>query len=193
MKKALLIALLSVLQTSMPAHGIETMPPALQGVLIAKMLGFEKRIDQTAFRGMITVGILYDNSQNSKNDAENLATAFEKIRNSDVKIKQYSVNCTLLPLTTDLNLKNELREIHASVLCAFLSSKNAKTVIQITRELKVLSIACTDAEQNVFEGVSVGLGVEQGKSKILINTDSAGLEGREFTSSFLLLTTVVNK
>lgn len=192
MKKTILTVFLSLVIT-MPALCMESMPSALQGVLIAKMLVFQKKIEQTAVNGMITVCVLYDDNQKAADGAENLVAEFKKVNNSGLKIKGFPINCVMVHLAPDTNLKKELNARHTAALCVFSSGENIGPIVEATRALKVLSIACLDPEQNVTKGISVGLAVDNGKSKILINTDSTALEDREFESSFLSLTTIVNK
>lgn len=150
-----------------------SVPGKLQVALFLKILSYDR-----AIKNDVKIGIL-DGS--AKSDIE---SSFQSVQGQKISGFSFSV--------VDLSV-SELSSMKAKgidVLYITPDNKaNISNILKSSRNNKVLTI--TGVPDYVNDGVSVGIGLKNGKPDILVNLSSSKSEDHELSSQLLKLCTII--
>lgn len=172
MKKLLLFFLPIFITFNALAETIPV-PEKLQVALFIKILSYDRKI-----KSDIKIGIL-DGS--NKSDIQN---SFQAVQGQ--KISGYSFSVSTISVSEISSMKSK----NIDVLYITSDNKsNLSNILKASKNSQVLTI--TGVPDYVNEGVSVGIGIKNGKPDILVNLSSSKAESHELSSQLLKLCTIV--
>ncbi len=163
-------------------------PAELQYPLIAKILTFDRNL-ATRSGSEIVLGIVHQPSFPASDGARRDLTA--AAAGSVVRsVEGIPVRVVSIPLTDPSGLPEALAAAGVNlVYLAPLRAVDLNRVLEAARGVGALTV--TGVPEYVSGGVSVGLGLEGGRPRILVNLTSARREGADLASNLLMLAHVV--
>jgi len=174
--KKVFTAVLSACIFGIPVVSAASLPAKLQAALLIKILSEDSSIPKQA-KGTVKIGILGGNFSDFQSEFNQMKEKGVKIQGLDFDTKQISSSA------------EEIKTVNVVLL---LTDGNLTAVTAATQAAKTLSVAGADsAESMVKNGASVGLALDGGKPKLLVNITSLSKEGHELTPSILQLCTIL--
>lgn len=172
MKKFLFILFSVVICSNAFAESMP-IPVKLQSALFLKILSYDRKI-----KNDIKIAVL-DGSNKSE-----IESSFQAVKGQ--KISGYSFSVSGISLS-------ELSSMKANSIDILYVTSNNKAhisnIIKSSRSNGVLTI--TGIPEYVNDGLSVGIGIKNGKPDILVNLSSSKSEDHELSSQLLKLCTIV--
>jgi hypothetical protein len=157
MKNFMFIPIIAML-FSAAAYGEDKAPPEIQAALFVKLLGFDKTLS-----GNISICVIGE---------PEFAAEMKKGIGKDIG------SAKLTSVTESNGMPSEKPSI---VYLGDASKFNE--VIAYTKANKILSI--TGISELVEKGISLGIGISEGKPKVMLNMTSSKEEGREWNPAIL--------
>ncbi|MDH3733679.1 MAG: YfiR family protein [Gemmatimonadota bacterium] len=164
------------------------LPVDFQVSLFARVLHFDRNLD--AGEGEIVVGVLFQEGfrESSRAKDQFISTMAEDLRNSalgrPVRVVPLALGGAELP--------RELWPTDIDVLyVAPLRAYSLRAITDASRERGILTV--TGVPQYVSEGISLGLDVEAGRTRILVNRAASIAEGADLSAELLKLARIVDR
>jgi hypothetical protein len=180
-----LVFLASLVASS--AYAGEVAPEKLATIL-TRALSYDDNLASRA-HGSVIIALLYkpDDPQ-SKANAESVYPAWRRLEH--LHVRGMPLGIVKLPWEGPARLKTQLAEqgIDMLFVCAGLSSV-VPQITSVTRSSQVVSAAALP--DDVREGLSVGVSMEDSQSTITVNLAASRAEGAAFSSELLRLARLV--
>ncbi|HEY6553184.1 MAG TPA: YfiR family protein [Vicinamibacteria bacterium] len=174
----------------LPPAGAEEMalPIPKQVPLFLKILTYDRNLGNKA-GAELAIGIVYDPSdRDSRKATEDLGGVL--FQNRGKTVKQLPVKYYTIEYTDNADLERFVKQKGISVLyLAPGNARNLANILELSQEKHLTTL--TGVPDYVRKGASVGLGLSQDKTEILINLKSTRLEGIDFDASLLRLATIL--
>jgi YfiR/HmsC-like len=159
--------------------------PGKRTLLLAKALSYERRLAETK-GGSVGIAVLFlDGDAASQASASRWIQSFQMV--APLKVHGVPVEAWAVPYQPT-GLSELVRAKGIDVLLACDGVPFA-AIAQVARERRVLSAA--DTRAGIDGRLSLGVFVEGGRPRILINARSAKAEGAEFSAKLLQLADVL--
>jgi len=181
-----------LLFVSIPVHAEDVPVPAIiQVPLLLKILTFDRNFDQRV-GSVLRIGVVYvDDVPASRQAKDDISTALNGF--ADKTIKKLPISYVLLRYSTEQSFEDAAKNHGVNVL--YVTPGNAKFLaglLRVSRKHRMTTV--TGLPEYVKEGVTVGFDLtSDNKTKILINLNSARLEGVAFDANLLRLSTVLQR
>lgn len=164
-------------------------PVDVQFNLFMKIFSFDRNLTGRV-ENEIVLGVLYQKKYRESLTTKNKIEDMVKIYNSLPEIKT-PVNFVPLEIKQDTDINEMLSRQNLDVL--YLCPVRAVDITQISTECRNLKISSvTGVPEYLIHGISVGLDIKGQKPQILINLDSARLEGSDYSSQLLKLAKIID-
>lgn len=157
-----------------------------RATIVAKALSYEPTLPERA-KGQVQVAILY-RAGDSKAEARAKEWEGSLRAIADVKIQGMTLSPARYPFGSDTAAELKKRGAHVIVMCDGLSAQLAQ-VKALAAALKALSIA--DVRSDSEKGITLGVFMEGGKPKVVINLQGAKNDGVKFSSKLLQIAEVI--
>jgi hypothetical protein len=191
--KKLITALPAIwLIAAVSLHGQDLLPAKLQAALLFKTLGYVTSPDQICVNGTIYVGILFDDKIATQAYSKDVLGEILTLKSTNYKVYNADIEPILLKYDKEEALSENLAKRKIRVLYVITQNKDyLKTILKLTKQLKILSVTGINPDEHVKFGISIGFGVHDGKPAIITNTKSIKNEEKEFKKDFYSLVTTV--
>jgi hypothetical protein len=166
-----------------------TVPVNIQFKIFLKILSYNRNLDLTD--GKLNILIIYQNNfRTSLNVKNNIIDYFEKEKIYNFENVPLLINSISINNETDIENylnKNKCQVIYITPVRSF----DFELFKDLCHKQKILSL--TGVTEYVYNGISVGIDIKGEKPDILINLKSAKLEGADFSSQLLKISTIIEK
>jgi hypothetical protein len=190
MRRTSFLLVLALAATGHPTASGQSVPvPAeLQYTLIAKVLTFDRNLSDRS-GAEIVMGIVYQPTFPAS-DGVRREIAEAAGRSVVRSIEGIRVRVVEIPLRNPAELAGALQQAGVNLLYVTpLRAVDLARVLAAAREAGALTV--TGVPEYVSAGVSLGLGLDAGRPRILVNLSSARREGADLSSNLLMLADVV--
>jgi hypothetical protein len=172
-----LLISLPVLADSMPV------PAKIQAAIFLKVICYDKNMKNKSGNN-IKIGVFYSNSPNSIKARDDFEASVNSV--SGKKVGDFNFSAVGI----EISQINSIKSKGIKVLYITPENKtNLETIKKIARENGLMTI--TGVPEYVESGISVGLEAKGDSSRIIINLNSAKLEGIEFSAQLLKLARII--
>ncbi len=158
--------------------------------ILMRALTYEQSLDRKAGTS-IRVGVLYDPSSTDSVQASMTAIALFQAQARTMTFKERRILVVGVPIQRDdARLMEDLAaDLKVAYLTPGLAQQTVERVVAATRTLGVISMSAL--RDHVRWGVALGVALQAGKPRILVNLAAARLEGAEFSSQLLQLADLI--
>jgi hypothetical protein len=184
---AAILLLCSLGQPSSETMGISA---SLQFQIFLKILRFEKNLPTRAGAEIVIAVLYQEGYRDSFVAMRDILKALSESPDSPVEnipVKSVAIN---IDKETDIGealTRHRALIIYVTPLRAF----DIDTILSVSRLRKLITV--TGVTDYVKKGVSIGLGLKEGKPEILINLQAAKNEGSDFSSNLLKLARIIGE
>lgn len=164
-------------------------PPDFQALLFYKVLNFDRTGAKRTEREFV-VGVVYRSDRpQSKEHFEEVFSGFHQ-QLEDKVLFEKSIRVLALPVAKDANIETliPLNSYHALYLCQDLAETFSE-IVAVSRANKIITLSA--AVEYLYEGVTIGVKLVGGKSKIIINKASTTGVGLNLDPRFLQLAEII--
>ncbi|MFH1336142.1 MAG: YfiR family protein [Candidatus Zixiibacteriota bacterium] len=167
----------------------ETLPEEIQVPLLLKILTYDRSMEGKA-KDTLRIGVLYyPNDDQSKKNKNSIMEYLKN--NKDKTINGIPFSFVEIGFISGKQLGDAVTRKNIMVLYITSDGNHTiKEISELTQTKKILTM--TGRVDYVDLGISVGLGIEDEKSQIVINLPSARAEGSDFSAKLLKLCKIVN-
>lgn len=164
-------------------------PIEIQVPMLLKILTFDRNLEKRSGK-KFTIGIIYQSKYKDSFEAKD--KFIESINRISIKkIKDIPIDLLSIDVDgSDLEhaiLKKEINALYIAPLRAF----DIERITKISQDRKIISM--TGIIEQVNSGISIGIGAKGDKPLIIINLESAKLEGIDFSSQLLKLAKIIGE
>lgn len=186
MKYLLIITIFFITLAGIQSAQESNLPIDIQIVMMPKVLMLEKNLYPT---DKIVVGVLYDSLST---ESVSLMKKISKLVRNEKYEKE---NVKFVFQFYDISKIEEWNDfLLDGIQAAYITSIQPNKILSIIPALKEKRIISFTGDKILFRnGLSVLLGREKNKPKIIINLDNARKEGANFSSHLLRMATVIEK
>jgi len=188
-KKIWVLALVFLLFTLGPTRAEKMeVPLDLQVSLILKSLSFDRALRERAGEEL-KIGVLWlprvPDSRAAKDDLSAILGGY-----AHREVEGLPITYKLIEYSSSDKLKKEIGSGGVDLLYITPGNMdNIAAITQVTQRLKLLTV--TGIVGWVDKGVSLGIGLKEGKPQIVVNLESSKAEGVDFDARFLRLAKVI--
>ena len=159
-------------------------PARLQAQLFAKILGFDRNLDSRAGRTVV-IGVLHQRGYRPSLDAgDEIQAAIAALPAGELTLRVVMLDADAADLDALLDAQS-LAVLYVTPLRAL----EVETVAAAARRRSIRTL--TGVPAYVRRGLSIGLGLRDGRPEILVNLEAARAEGANYSSQLLTLVRVV--
>ncbi len=177
---AYLVAALLTLQSPTPQVPLDVQLPAF-----LKALSFDRNL--TVPDGQLTIGVVFDPAdQRSLSAKDRLLEIHQEL--TRLRVKGQRVNLVAIPYDSEASLAAAGVKV---LIVAPLSASSLERLARLSASSDFLALATEVA--GVDRGLAMGMEMEGGKPRFVVNLDAAVEAGAAFESSFLSLCRIVEK
>ncbi|MBN1755399.1 YfiR family protein [bacterium] len=178
-----------LISAALPLENEEMLVPMdMQVPTLMKILKYDRNIEERGQQGL-TIGVIYlPEDPESQSQHNEFLASFESLRSK--RILNLPVNCVSIAGVSNLEEALRTKKVNLIYVTSGLY-QHLPLINRISAKNQILSL--TGTPEYVDVGIAVGLGVEEGKTKILINLDRSKAEGANFSANLLKLAQVVRE
>ncbi|HYX39704.1 MAG TPA: YfiR family protein [Oligoflexus sp.] len=164
-------------------------PADFQAIIFLKVLKFDRSLEARV-KSDFTIGIVHiDGSESSKEHCKEIAGKFkEKIGSEKLHGKSVRLVEIAMPATADPAVVFDAKDLNALYVCKNMGEPASKLLL-MAKEKKVLTYS--DSRDYLDKGLSIGIKLESGKPKIIINKKVSDEMGASFDPRLLQLAEVL--
>ena len=170
------------------ANDEASMPPARLATFLARLLAYDSNLKARA-RGSVGIAVLYRGQDKAAASAGEAMTAavktLELTRILDLPIAVYGVPADSAQALTEVI---QSRGIDTVIVCSQLVEQQP-WILSVSEKNSAITVGLTSAQ--VRSGIAVGVYLESGKSKILINLPASKRAHAAFSPDLLRLSEVI--
>lgn len=181
MLRRMLLPLLLVLPLPSVAQTM-TVDPEKQVYILLKVLTYDRQFEAKAGPELKIGIVVVESDPASVKMADEIGTMLKKYGDKPVKKIPFSYSMVKYTTATEVEAKVKADGINL-LYVAPGNTKNLRDLTRISQQLKVTTT--TGVPEYVEKGLAIGVGIEQGKTRIHINLASCKSEGSEFDASLL--------
>jgi len=166
-------------------------PATIQVPLLLKILTFDRNFDQRV-GSVLRIGVVYvDDVPASRQAKDDISTVLDGF--ADKTIKTLPISFVLLRYSTEQSFEDAAKTHGVNVIYVTPgSAKFLAGLLRVSRKHRMTTV--TGVPEYVKAGVTVGLSLKRdNKTEILINLNSARLEGVAFDANLLRLSTILQR
>lgn len=174
--------------TPVPAHAQTSLTPVRRALILSRIVAYDKNL---AVAGQpLTVAVVTKAAKAAANsDADELAAAFQKVA-AETKVGGSELRAVRLTYTDLASFEAALSKLGVkAVYLAEGLDGDLEAITRLTRGRKILSLCGQEA--TVRAGVSVGVYVDESKTRMIVNLAATQAEGVTFPPELLRLAEVV--
>jgi len=189
--KHLLAVIIVTIFPALTSAGEEKVPVELQAKLFLTALTYDKNIKNREI-DQLKIGIVYfPEVPDSKKESLNFSKVLEEFK--DKKVGGLSMGKVSVAYLNRDDLKDKISKENINVLYLARGTHALVTeVTKVTQSEKILSF--TGVTEYVVEcGVSMAVGLKEGKPKIYLNLSSSRAEGADFSAKLLRVAILVGE
>lgn len=170
------------------ANDEAAMPPARLATFLARLLAYDSNLEARA-KGSVGIAVLYNGQDKAAATAGEAMTAavktLELTRILDLPIGVYGVPADSAQALTEVI---QSRGIDTVIVCSRLVEQQP-WILSVSEKNSAITVGLTSAQ--VRSGIAVGVYLESGKSKILINLPASKRARAAFSPDLLRLSEVI--